>query len=86
MELRTELLPRQVQKLLLLPQMQQAMQILQVPLMELRNLLEQELQQNPFLEILENREDGEEEEITDPILEEILNLDDNWKDYFLATQ
>ncbi|NOZ63429.1 MAG: RNA polymerase factor sigma-54 [Caldiserica bacterium] len=86
MELRTDLLPRQVQRLLLLPQMQQAMQILQLPIMELRNILEQELQQNPFLEVVEKEMKEEEEEINDPLLEEILNLDDNWRDYFRATQ
>ncbi len=85
MELRTELLQKQIQKLLLLPQMQQAMKILQLPIMELRGLLEKEIQENPFLEKVEESSDKEENS-EDPFLKEVLALDDNWKDYFKAVQ
>jgi len=86
MELRTELLPQQVQKLILIPQLQQAMHILQLPIMELRELLEQELQENPFLEIVQEEREEREEEAKDPLLEEALSLDENWKEYFQAVQ
>ena len=69
----------------LAPQMQQSLQILQAPILELRNLVQQEIQANPVLE----------EEITEPSVEDRLNdqedfreefdqlvkLDDEWRDY-----
>ena len=51
-QLRTE------QRLVQSPQMIQAMQILQVPMMELKDQIEQELQENVFLEVKDSR-DGE---------------------------
>ena len=86
MELRAELLPQQVQKLILIPQLQQAMHILQLPIMELRELLEQELQENPFLEIVQEERVERKDEAKDPLLEEALSLDENWKEYFQAVQ
>jgi RNA polymerase sigma-54 factor len=69
----------------LAPQLQQSLQILQVPMLELRNLIQQEIQANPVLE----------EEITEPSIEDrqreqeefkeeferLAKLDDEWRDY-----
>jgi RNA polymerase sigma-54 factor len=51
---------RQEQRLVQSPQMIQAMQVLQCPMAELRDQVEQELQENVFLEVREEREDGDE--------------------------
>jgi RNA polymerase sigma-54 factor len=69
----------------LAPQLQQSLQILQAPMLELRNLIQQEIQTNPVIE----------EEITEPSLEErqreadefkeeferLAKLDEEWRDY-----
>jgi RNA polymerase sigma-54 factor len=69
----------------LAPQLQQSLHILQAPMLELRNLIQQEIQTNPVLE----------EEITEPSIEErqreaeefkeefdrLAKLDDEWRDY-----
>jgi len=55
-QLRTE------QRLVQSPQMIQAMQILQCPMMELRDQVEQELQENVFLEVQEETEEREQRE------------------------
>ncbi len=69
----------------LAPQLQQSLQILQVPMLELRNLVQQEIQTNPVLE----------EEITEPSIEDrqqeqdefkeeferLAKLDEEWRDY-----
>ncbi len=52
---------RMEQRLVQSPQMIQAMQILQLPALELEGRIEQELTENPFLEPVENESDGEEE-------------------------
>lgn len=51
---------KQLQRLIMSPQMQQAIHLMQVPIMELASIIEQELEQNPVLEYLE--EDVEQEE------------------------
>lgn len=65
------------------PQMQQSLQVLQAPVLELRNLVEQELQVNPVLEEeppeREQETDGGDE--WDDDLREISRLDDEWRDY-----
>ncbi len=69
----------------LAPQLQQSLQILQAPMLELRNLVQQEIQTNPTLE----------EELTEPTIEDhqaerdafqeeferLAKLDDEWRDY-----
>ncbi|MEI6128814.1 MAG: hypothetical protein WCR59_01990 [Planctomycetota bacterium] len=50
---------RTEQRLVQSPQMIQAMQILQTPLMELKDQVEQELQENVFLERKEDQYNGE---------------------------
>src|SRR5438093_2288078 len=73
------------QQQVLAPQLQQSLQILQVPMLELRNLVQQELQTNPVLE----------EELTEPTIEDkqreheefeneferLAKLDEEWRDY-----
>lgn len=65
------------------PQMQQSLQVLQAPTMELRNLVEAELQANPTLEeeVPEKESDDEWEEE----LEEISRLDEEWRDYMVQS-
>lgn len=51
---------RAEQRLVQSPQMIQAMQVLQCPMAELRDQIEHELQENVFLEVRDEREDGED--------------------------
>src|SRR5947209_3926240 len=78
------------QQQVLAPQLQQSLQILQVPMLELRNLIQQELQANPTLE----------EELTEPTIEDkkqehdefqeefdrLAKLDEEWRDYMSQSQ
>src|SRR3954470_13420363 len=50
---------RMEQRQLLTPRMIQSMEILQLPLMALEERIEQELQNNPVLELKEHEDDGE---------------------------
>lgn len=73
------------QQQVLAPQLQHSLQILQAPMLELRNLIQQEIQTNPCIE----------EEITEPSVEDRLRereefqeeferlakLDEEWRDY-----
>lgn len=73
------------QSQVLAPQLQQSLQILQAPMLELRNLILQEMQTNPVVE----------EDITEPSIEDkqreheefseeferLAKLDDEWRDY-----
>lgn len=52
---------KQQQRLIMLPQMQQAIQLLQVPVMELSTLVEAEMEHNPVLEYTEEREGDDPE-------------------------
>ena len=74
----------------LAPQLQQSLLILQAPLLELRNLVQQEMETNPVLEELatEPAADGSEEPATPTADEEfkaefdqLAKLDDEWRDY-----
>jgi RNA polymerase sigma-54 factor len=73
----------------LAPQLQQSLLILQAPLLELRNLVQQEMETNPVLEELaeptdEEREVSESEPAEDNFKEEfdqLAKLDDEWRDY-----
>ncbi len=53
---------KQIQRLILSPQMQQALHLLQLPVLELSSVIEEELTQNPLLEISESGSDFSEEE------------------------
>ncbi len=80
---------QQVQNLslqqVLAPQLQQSLQILQAPMLELRNLVQQELQTNPTLEeeitepSIEDRQ-REQDEFKDEF-ERLAKLDEEWRDY-----
>ena len=73
------------QSTILAPQLQQSLQILQVPMLELRTLIQQELDGNPTLEMedLEPKiEDKQREaEEFDAEFERLSKLDDEWRDY-----
>lgn len=63
------------------PQMQQSLHVLQAPSLELRNLVEQELQANPVLEEEVPERENEESEDWEDDLEEITQLDEEWREY-----
>src|SRR6202162_1938732 len=73
----------------LAPQLQQSLLILQAPLLELRNLVQQEMETNPVLEELADPPSadapGEPEAPTDDNFKEefdrLAKLDDEWRDY-----
>ncbi len=73
------------QQQVLAPQLQQSLQILQVPMLELRNLIQQELQTNPTLEdehgepTIEDKQ-AEHDEFQEEF-ERLSKLDDEWRDY-----
>ena len=73
----------------LAPQLQQSLHVLQVPMLELRNIVHQELETNPTLEEdsmdtsleeLEKERDQFEEEF-----EQLAKLDEEWRDYMAQT-
>lgn len=57
MRLDTSMIPRMEQRMILAPRMIQSMEILQLPIMALQERIEQELQENPVLELKEVSED-----------------------------
>ena len=71
------------------PQLQQSLLILQTPLLELRNLVQQEMETNPVLEELpedlDANERGEVDASEDDNLKEefekMASLDEEWRDY-----
>ncbi len=74
----------------LAPQLQQSLLILQAPLLELRNLVQQEMETNPVLEELANEENPETPEPEKTAAEDaqfkeefdqLAKLDDEWRDY-----
>lgn len=80
--------------MVLAPQLRQSLEFLQVPALELRALIQQELEQNPTLE--ERLPDTETIELEPPLLEPkddavkefgeeyemLAQLDDDWQEYF----
>src|SRR6266571_3069634 len=73
----------------LAPQLQQSLLILQAPLLELRNLVQQEMETNPVLEELAAEQSPDEPRDTDSSADEkfkeefdkLAKLDDEWRDY-----
>src|SRR5438876_1554745 len=57
MRLDTHLSQRMDQKMILAPRMIQSMEILQLPIMALQERIQQELQENPVLELAESNDD-----------------------------
>jgi RNA polymerase sigma-54 factor len=61
------------QRMILAPRMIQSMEILQLPIMALQEKIQQELQENPFLESRETSDEAPaaaDEEVADPVVEE----------------
>jgi len=71
------------------PQLQQSLVILQTPLLELRNLVQQEMETNPVLEEASAEPDPEERNEAEPSaddnfkdeFEKLASLDEEWRDY-----
>ena len=72
----------QTQKLIITPELRQAITILQLSTLELTNYLEQELMENPVLEIKEEAEEKEHKETELSLEEENERFDVNWQEYF----
>ena len=62
MEMKFGLQLRQTQRLVMTPKLQQALKLLQVPTLELQQILKQEILQNPLLEEIEDVEEEDERE------------------------
>src|SRR3954464_8993106 len=58
MRLETGMQQRMDQRMILAPRMIQSMEILQLPIMALQERIQQELQENPVLELKDTTEDG----------------------------
>jgi RNA polymerase sigma-54 factor len=71
------------------PQLQQSLLILQTPLLELRNLVQQEMETNPVLEELPDEPAADERREAEPSADEnfkdefqkLASLDEEWRDY-----
>src|SRR5216110_215378 len=71
------------------PQLQQSLVILQTPLLELRNLVQQEMETNPVLEDLPDEPGADEGSEAEPSgddnfkdeFEKLASLDEEWRDY-----
>jgi RNA polymerase sigma-54 factor len=71
------------------PQLQQSLLILQTPLLELRNLVQQEMETNPVLEELPEEPGADERSEAEPSVddnfknefEKLASLDEEWRDY-----
>jgi RNA polymerase sigma-54 factor len=91
---------QQRMQMTLAPQMRQSLELLQVPMMELRTLVQQEMELNPTLEELQPDEEAPEAEkdkdaedaadtetAEDDGLDDLVaQLDDEWRDYFTQNQ
>src|SRR5438094_311990 len=74
---------------ILAPQLQQSLLILQTPLLELRNLVQQEMETNPVLEELPDEPGSDAQNEGEPSLEDnfknefekLASLDQEWRDY-----
>lgn len=81
---------RQMQ--ILAPQLRQSLELLQVPMLELRTLVRQEMEQNPTLEdqpmemeqieIEPTKTKDEQDEEFDREFDKLAKLDEEWRDYF----
>ena len=89
---------QQRQMMVLAPQLRQSLELLQVPILELRTLVQQEMQQNPTLEekLPQNEQVEVEPGSSEPedtkeldFKEEfkvLARLDDEWREYFQQSQ
>lgn len=79
----------QTQKLTLGPQMQQSLQILQAPVLELRQIIQQELNVNPVLEVEQpevSLEETQPEDPEDAELAAISQMDEEWREYWAQSR
>jgi RNA polymerase sigma-54 factor len=89
--MQTRLLPGQSLALqqVLSPQLQQSLLVLQTPLLELRNLVQQEMETNPVLEELPDEPSSDTQGEGEPSVddnfknefEKLASLDEEWRDY-----
>jgi len=87
MELKSGLQVTLQQRLTMTPRLQQALKLLQVPTLELQQILKQELQQNPLLEevddVIESEEDVEAKEQEElPQEDSSVDWDEFWNDTY----
>ncbi len=89
---------QQRMQMVLAPQLRQSLELLQVPMLELRTLVQQEMEQNPTLE--EQPQDEVEQLEIEPAVnqaaeeesgikdefEKLARLDEEWRDYFNQNQ
>jgi RNA polymerase sigma-54 factor len=83
----------QTQKLAIGPQMQQSLQILQAPTLELRQIIQQEIEINPVLE-LESPEVSLEDAVPDDPdsredrdeLDVLSQMDEEWREYWAQSR
>jgi RNA polymerase sigma-54 factor len=85
---------KQLQRLMMSPQMQQALHLMQMPIMELSTAIDLEMEQNPVLEVFEDKptelETPEEEEsnaekelnFNEDQFEILKRLDDDFREHF----
>lgn len=87
---------KQTQQLVLAPQLRQSLKILQVPALDLRATIQEELQSNPLLEELpmntpsledggdgpDSTRDGDGKDQVERDLEILNQLDDDWRDFY----
>lgn len=82
-----------VQRLMMTPQMQQAIQLLRMPVLELSQAINLEMEQNPVLEYIQEQEDEEDPipeeedpekecEFEENQLDKFLKLDEEYQDLF----
>ncbi len=83
-------------QMVLAPQLRQSLEMLQVPIMELRTMIQQEMEQNPAIEDVTTQDisvDAEQPAATDSAADEkeldfdkefemLAQLDSEWRDYF----
>jgi RNA polymerase sigma-54 factor len=79
MEIQQKLEPRLQQRLIMTPQLRQAMHILQLPILELKALIQEELTKNPLLQEQQD-EERQKDEITQE-KEETTELDSKWDEH-----
>jgi RNA polymerase sigma-54 factor len=80
----------QTQKLAIGPQMQQSLQILQAPTLELRQIIQQEVEINPVLELeppensIEDAipNDPDDRSVDDTEIDALTRMDDEWREYW----
>ena len=80
----------QSQKLAIGPQMQQSLQILQAPTLELRQIIQQEVEINPVLELDAPEssiqesipDDPDDRSVDDSDIDALTQMDDEWREYW----